>query len=199
MQQVELAGLLGITKGQLSKWKAKGLPVDDEGKARTWIRQNIRTRAKRNGAPAAPVVTQSKDLPPPETPPVPESYSWEARLARARKIELDVFDAAQRALNQGEAVRLQNLLSAYVKSLAGIAEAEKTALEARIQSGELLHRDTVRAILGELLVPIRNALDLLPMTERTRCNPQSPEVAEGALRQWKDALLLRLSTSESKV
>jgi hypothetical protein len=53
--------------------------------------------------------------------------------------------------------------------------------------------------LAEILVPIHNALDLLPMTERSRCNPQSPEVAEGALRNWKDALLLRISTTEMKI
>jgi hypothetical protein len=117
MQQVELAKVLGISKGQLSKWKAKGLPVDDEGKARTWIRQNIRTRAKRKGGQVAPAIQQAKDLPPKESSPPPEKFTWEARLARARKIELDVFDAAQTALKRGEAVRLQNLLSSYQKSV----------------------------------------------------------------------------------
>ena len=198
MQRIELAKALGISKGQLSKWKAKGCPVDNAGTAQTWISQNIRPRAKRKGAASGPATKEAKDLPPPETAPLPESLTWEARLARARKIELDVFEAAQRALKRGESVRLQNLLSAYRKSLASIAEAENTALEARIQTGELLHRETARAIMAELLVPIRNALDFLPMTERSRCNPLHPDVAEGALQAWKDALLNRLSVVETK-
>ena len=113
-------------------------------------------------------------------------------------MEVDVYNASQTAIGRKEFSQLQSLLSSYQRALQGIAEAESTALETRIQSGELIHRDTARAILVELLQPIRSSLDLLPMTERSRCNPQQPEVAEGALRAWRDALLLRLSTADTR-
>ena len=45
---------------------------------------------------------------------------------------------------------------------------------------------------------IRSALDLLPVTERSRCNPSDPKTAEGALRAWKDALLLKVSQAATK-
>ena len=40
MTQTELAKKLGTTKGNLSKWKAAGCPVDDFGKAQLWVRAN---------------------------------------------------------------------------------------------------------------------------------------------------------------
>jgi hypothetical protein len=46
MMQDELAVKLGVTKGTISKYKARGCPLDDEGKARTWIRANIKARRK---------------------------------------------------------------------------------------------------------------------------------------------------------
>jgi hypothetical protein len=72
-----------------------------------------------------------------------------------------------------------SLLASYQKALQGIAEAEKVALERRIESGELIHRETARAIIAEVLVPIRNALDVLPMTERSRSKSSSARGGRG--------------------
>ena len=193
MRQDDLAKKLGIGKSQLSKFKARGCPVDDEGKARCWISANIKPRGKRKGDAPAP----STGLPPPETPVPEEEFSWEKRLERARKMEVAVYDASKLAIRHREFAQLQSLLASYQKALQGIAEAEKVALESRIQSGELIHRDTAKALLAELLVPIRNALETLPITERSRCNPVDPKTAEDALRGWKDSLLLRLSQAGS--
>ncbi len=113
-------------------------------------------------------------------------------------MELDIYNASQSAIGREAFGQLQSLLSSYQRSFQAIADLEKTALEVRVQSGELIHRDTAKAILAEMLVPIRNALDVLPMTERSRCNPQAPEVAEAALRTWKDGLLLRLSQADTR-
>ena len=167
-------------------------------KARLWIRANNKPRNSRTSNAADPLATVATDLPPREESEVPADYSWEARLDRARKMEVEVYQASQRAIGRNDFNVLQSLLASYQKALQGIKEAETTALEARIQTGELIHRDTARAIMMELLIPIRNALDLLPMTERNRCNPQEPAVAENALRGWKDALLLRLSQADTK-
>jgi phage terminase Nu1 subunit (DNA packaging protein) len=197
MLQDELAAKLGVTKGTISKYKSRGCPTDDEGKARNWIRANIKPRGKPTAVahePGSDVPT----LPPAESPAPVEEFTWEARLARARKMEIDVYDAAQAAIGRKEFAQLTSLLGSYQRALQGIADAEVTAMEARIATGELIHRETARAILTEVLVPLRSALDVLPMTERSRCNPQQPEVAEAALRGWRDAFLLRLSQAKTK-
>jgi hypothetical protein len=113
-------------------------------------------------------------------------------------MEVSVYEASRAAIGRKEFNQLQSLLASYQKALQGLAELEQVATQNRIQAGELIHRETCRAIMVELLQPIRNALDLLPVTERSRCNPSDPKTAEGALRAWKDALLNRLSVAHTK-
>lgn len=198
MLQDELAKALDVSKGYLSKLIKKGCPADDVGKAKGWISASIKPRAKRKRSAADPVSEAAKDIPPAETPCPDPCESWEARLGRARKIERDIYEASQAALGRKDFAPLQSLLSSYQRALQGIREAEETALESRIQSGELIHRDTCKAILGEMLLPIRSALELLPLSERSRCNPAAPEIAQAALTAWKDSLLLRLSQADTK-
>lgn len=198
MLQDELAKALDVSKGYLSKLIKKGCPADDIGKAKTWISAHTKPRAKRKKVAADPVSEAAKELPPVETSAPEPCETWEARLGRARKIERDIYEAAQATIGRKEYAPLSSLLASYQRALQGIAEAEQTALDIRKESGELIHRETAAAILAELLLPIRNALDLLPMSERTRCNPQSPEVAQEALTAWRDKLLRVLCSAETK-
>jgi hypothetical protein len=89
MLQDELAGALGVRKSQLSKFKARGCPVDDEGKARLWISANIRPRGRKKKPLTNPDGEPTQGIPPREEPSPPDVFSWEARLDRARKTELD--------------------------------------------------------------------------------------------------------------
>ncbi len=195
MLQDELASALNITKSQLTKWKAKGCPVDDAGKAKTWIAANIKTRAKRK-----PSVVIAGDKPEQTPSPVecsnPDDItSPEARLERAKQMELLLDATVKQAVGKKEFGSMQSLLSSYQRAFQTIQEGEERQTAARLASAELIHRDTAQAIYAEMFVPLRNALELLPVTVRSRCNPQKPEVAEKALREWKDALLLKLSTA----
>ncbi len=79
-----------------------------------------------------------------------------------------------------------------------LGTGQRESQEVRRQAGELIHRDTVKAILAELVTPLRAALVDLPAAERTRCNPQSPDVAQKALTLWRDRLLDALNKAASK-
>lgn len=88
MSQTELAGALGITQPQLSRWIKKGCPEDTKENAEQWIRANINQR-KRTISLKAPR-KGSKLLP--ATLPVEDVNSWESRLKRARHTELSLYD-----------------------------------------------------------------------------------------------------------
>lgn len=198
MLQDELAAKLGVKKSQLSKFKARGCPMDDVGKAKNWIGANIRPRGKPSVSCADPAPCAAVELPPIESPAPAESCTVEARLDRARRMEIQIYETCKTAVSTKAYGQLSGLLASYQKALQAITEAESTALQSRIDSAELVHRDSARAIMSSILTPIINSLDLLPITERTRCNPQKPEVAEATLRAWKDALLLRVSQAATK-
>ncbi len=201
MLQDELATALGISKSQLSQWKGRKVnpcPTDDIGKAKTWIAGNIKPRAKRKKSDAGTATVPAKDIPPVLLPPADSEHTWEARLERARKMEYCIFETIRNTINAKQYAQLQSLLSSWQRANQGLVEAERDSQAIRRESGELIHRDTARAIMAELLIPIRNALDLLPMSERARCNPQSPETAQQALTEWRDKLLRSVSQAATK-
>lgn len=190
MNQVELAKALGVSTALVSKWKARGMPIGDIGEAQNWLSINV--PAKSRGR------IEAKGLPPPESNPVMDQDTWEARLKRARDTERETSALVKAAIAGGAAAQIPILLKSHSQSVEAVATAEKLAADARLHSGELIHRETVRGIMRELLTPLREALDKLPLAERTNCNSDHPEIAEAALTAWRDRLLVRALAAESK-
>jgi hypothetical protein len=189
----ELAIGLEVPASRVSEWIKRGMPRTSVQVAATWRQVHARPR-KGNVSRVAPprqpeaesVVTTGTD------------NGWEARLKRTQESELRIHDTLLAALGAGDFNVLQRLQAAHIGAVKEIAAAEKIALEVRTASEELIHRDTVREIMSELLVPLRGALDRLPLGERTNCNPDHPEIAEAALKDWLHRTLLLCSKAESR-
>ena len=190
MNQSDLAKELGVSRVMVCKWKQKGMPIDDLGKAKDWLSVNV--AAKRRGEVTA------LTLPAKENQTQAHGDTWEARLSRIRDSEREAGALVMAAIQSGAVAQLPNLLRCHSQAVEAVAVAEKLASDARMHSGELINRETVRSVMRELLTPLREALDKLPLGERTNCNPDHPEIAERALTEWRDKLILRANKVEDK-
>lgn len=193
MNQTQLATKLGVERMQVSKWKARGMPVNDLGKAKVWLAKNVASRQRE-----MKLAGDLKPLGKRKEPARPEDDQWLARLNRAKANEREADRLLQSAIQGGKVAQIQPLLRAHTSAVESVASAEKLAKEAEIQGGDLVHRDSVRAMMEDLLRPLREALDRLPVNERTNCNPDRPEIAERALKEWRGHLLLRCHAVKGK-
>lgn len=190
MNQGQLAQELGVSGALVTKWKKKGMPTADIGEARNWLSVNVRAMHRPAG--------NGKDIPPREATSLEDRDTWEARLKRSRDTERQTSDLLQAAIAGGGAAQIPGLLKCHSQAVEAVAIAEKLAADARLHSGELIHRETVRAIMRDILSPLREALDKLPIGERTNCNPDHPEIAERSLTEWRNRLLARGNVAEAK-
>jgi len=192
----QMADGLKVPSSRVSEWTKRGMPTDSIQAAAAWRMIHARPRTK--GTALAPQLRQDK-------PAAAGTHDhsaaldtgWEARLERTRQVELQIFETITASLAKGDVTVLQRLQAAHVAAVKEIAAAEKIALEIRTASKELLHIDRVKRIMCAVADPIRQALDLLPITERSRCNPDHPEIAYRALKEWVDRLLRQVSKMES--
>ncbi len=194
MNQSQLATKLGVQRAAVAKWKARGMPVGDLGKAKVWLAQNVSSfkreaRAEKD-LPALPDEDRAQSL---------QDDTWEARVSRARLAERQADRLLQEAIKGGRIGQIQPLLLGKSKLLKELTLVEDTARAAEIKAGDMVHRDTVVAELEVGLSPLREALMKLPLNERLNCNPDKPEIAERALTEWRDRFLLRCKTLENKI
>lgn len=188
----ELAEGLGVAKGHASLLRKRGCPIDSIEAALAWRRIHAPERRKRKPRdPLLPVLKQ-------EEVEVTLDKDWDSRLERARTTEVEVHKSLMKALAHGDLVTLQRLQAAHISSVREIAAAEKIAVEARMASGELIHSGSVKSIMTELLMPIRQGLDLMPAGLRSQCNPQAPDIAQAALTEWRDKLYARIMECENR-
>lgn len=190
MNQVDLAKKLGATKAQVTKWKASGMPIADVGKAKTWLAQNVPNR-KRGLKAAGDMEPLGKS----ERKATAQDISWKGRLDRARQVEWDVSLQLQKAVQGGKVAQIQALQRGHVSAMEAVAAAEKIVRDASLLGGDLINRETVRAWINTWLTPLREALDKLPLAERTNCNPDHPEIAERALNEWRERFLGRCASA----
>jgi hypothetical protein len=193
----QLADGLDVPASRVSEWIARGMPRTSIQAAAAWRLVHARPRKGK----AALVAQSRQDAPADDAPAddtLAEDNRWEARLNRTRKVEKEIFDTLRKALAEGDVNMLGKLQAAHVAAVKEIAAAESIALEARKASRELLHVNDVREIMREVLGPLRHQLDMLPVQERSRCNPERPDVAELALQEWLHRTLVMASTAESK-
>lgn len=185
-----MAQSLGVSGAMVSKWKAKGMPVDDLGSAKNWLSINVPALYRATG--------NSGDIPPPEKPAGADQDTWESRLKRSRDTERNTHGLLTAAIQSSSSAQIPGLLKSHSAAVEAVATAEKLASDARIHTGDLIHRETVRSIMRELLIPLREALDKLPAGQRTNCNPDHPDIAERALTEWRDKLLVRANAIQAK-
>jgi hypothetical protein len=186
----EMADGLKVPPSRVSEWRGRNMPMTSIDAAAAWRRVHAPPRGK-NARKTAQMPQDKPVAPATDT-------GWEARLDRARTVEAEIFDTLRKALAQGDVNVLGKLQAAHVASIKEIAAAEKIALEVRVASRALVPADNVRQLMREVVEPLRRRLDLLPVQERAACNPDHPEIAEEALKNWLTRTLVMVATAETK-
>ena len=194
----EMSAGLKVAPARVSEWEKRGMPMHSIEAAASWRRNHAPPRKGKKAA----FIAQSRQETPADAAPAKDTPAtddgWEARLNRTRQVEMEIFDTLRKALAQGDVNLLGKLQAAHINAVKEIAAAESIALEARVASKELLHADDARELMREVLAPLRLRLDQLPVQERSRCNPEHPDIAHKALTEWVERTLLLVSRAETK-
>ena len=193
----ELAQGLKVAPARISEWIPRGLPRTSIAAAESWRRTHAPARLKR--AASAPQSTHRKSSGRAPGHPIPaKGDGWEARLERTKQVERQIFNSIAKAIRRGDVTLLARLQSARAAALKEIRDAEKMAVDAQLDGGDMLRRADAESVMVAVLRPLREALDKLPLNERTNCNPEKPEIAERALTEWRTRLLLRAKAAENR-
>jgi len=145
------------------------------GPAQTWLAANVRRRGKHPMATIAP--------PPPTTTDDPDDLrdaKWLARRA---------FDEAAKA----SPVLLPQLVTAYHRACAAIAEIERAMIARELDAQTLMHRDQVTLIITEEAGKLRALLENMPNAVGPQANPADPELAAAAVRDHVEQILAAMS------
>ncbi len=186
----EMATGLKVAPARFSEWEKRGMPMHSIEAAAAWRKVHAPARLKR--AASAPQSTHRKGSGRgPGNPPPAKGDGWEARLERTKQVEKQIYNSITKAIRQGDVMLLARLQSARAAALKEIRDAEQMAVEAQLGSGDMLRRSDALATMEAVLTPLNEALRKLPLNERTNCNPQNPEIAERALTEWRDRLMVR--------
>ena len=186
-----MAAGLGVPPARVSEWEKRGMPMHSIEAAAAWRKIHAPARLKR--AAVRPQSRQGKRSGRRHVP--TKGDGWEARLERTKQVERQIFNSIAKAIKQGDVTLLARLQSARAAALREIGDAEQMAGEAQLSSGDTLRRSDVLATMVAVLAPLNEALRKLPLNERTNCNPDHPEIAERALTEWRDRLLLRANAA----
>jgi len=193
MKKSTYASKLGISASQLSQWLPQGLPGPPRVKAGLeWIAKNKAQRSRRGGKSSVVVKPGAKAK---ASFPAILGDTWPDRVARAREMERASYLAYIEAVNGGNSAQLERLQAAHVKSISTVADVEERAAKAEAGVTVIKYVDA-EAVMLSALKPLREALDKLPLNERTNCNPEHPEIAERALKEWRDRLIVRAKAAE---
>jgi hypothetical protein len=184
----QMADGLGVPPSRVSEWKSRAknpMPMTSIESAAGWRRVHAPARAKK---PAS--VPQSRQGKPSGRRAVPaKGDDWQSRLERTKRVERQIFDSITKAIKQGDVTLLARLQSARASALREIRDAEEMAIESELETKSIVRMADGLETIRVLCQPLRDALDKLPLAERTNCNPDHPEIAERALTEWRDRLL----------
>ncbi len=160
---------------QIHKWRARGMPAE-LGPAQAWLQANV----KRRGAQS----TMVDVVPPPavntDDPDELRDAKWLARRA---------FDEAAKA----SPVLLPQLVTAYHRACAAIAEIERGMVAREMDAQTLMHRDQVMAIMAAEAGKLRALLENMPAAVAPQANPADPELAAEAIRDHVESILAAMS------
>jgi hypothetical protein len=178
MTQKELAKLLGLSIGTVSKKCQEGMPKDLDG-AKAWIELRKANRHRKLPQPKP----QAKTV---EVPPALKgltagtlSYALAQHrmlVDRARDTYLAAIEGADPAQS-----KLQSAYNASLKTLIDLEEEEKKrAIEAR----DYIKVTEAQAIIEAWTARVVQKWDKLELEAAEACNPDRPEVAIKALQKW---------------
>jgi len=193
MSYRKIAKEAGVSLGTVAADAKAGADVSSAKTYLAWRRKHRESRASRPREKPAVAKPGAKSKAP---SPVVLGDDWPDRVSRAREMERSSYQAYISAVQSGDVGQLERLQAAHVKSISTVADVEERAAKAELGDKTIKYVDA-EAVMVAVLTPLREALSKLPLNERTNCNPQQPEIAERALTEWRDRLLIRASSAEN--
>jgi len=166
---------LDASPSQVHKWRTRGMPAE-LGPSQTWLAANVRRRGQ---APSIDTVA---------TPPAPQTDDPDD-LRDAKVLARRAFDEAAKA----SPVVLPQLISAYHKACAAIAEIERAMVARELDAQTLMHRDQVSLVIAEFCGKLTGLLDALPASVAPQANPADPELARDAIADAVEQIRVTMS------
>jgi hypothetical protein len=172
----ELCDLSGESKSRVSEYFRRDPPPPRDGPGfMRWLSETInkhKVHLEIDGSPGTN-----------------EDFAWPARLKRARDNELAISRFCEAAIRDNKVGVIDKLLTAQAHSIELVAQAEKIATQIQLDLGEVVRREEIEAAIKEIGRRLVEFLEFLPISERQRCNPENPEVAQAVLTEWKERAL----------
>ena len=178
MTQKELAKLLNLSIGTVSKKCQEGMPRDLEG-ARAWI--ELRKANRHRKLPQPKPQAKTVDVPPALKGLTAGTLSY--ALAQHRMLVDRARDTYLAAIegNDPAQSKLQSAYNASLKTLLDLEDEEKKrAIEAR----DYIKVTEAQAIIEAWTARVVQKWDKLELEAAEACNPDRPEVAIKALQKW---------------
>lgn len=178
MTQKELAKLLGLSIGTVSKKCQEGMPKDLEG-AKAWI--ELRKAGRHRKLPKPKAQPAAAEVPPALKGLTAGTLSY--ALAQHRMLVDRARDTYLAAIegNDPAQSKLQSAYNASLKTLLDLEDEEKKrAIEAR----EYIKLTEAQEIIERWTAKVVQKWDKLKLEAAEACNPDRPEVAIKALDAW---------------
>jgi hypothetical protein len=189
MSYRKIAKEAGVSLGTVAADAKAGADLSSAKTYLRWRRKHRESRTSRRRE--KPVVTKPRAKSKRSSPVVILGDSWPDRLERARAMEKASYRAYLDAAQECDASQLERLQAAHVRAIAMVGDVEQRAAEAELKCGHLVSVEAVKAMIEQMIRPLRTAIDKLPINERLACNPEHPEIAERALNEWRVRMILR--------
>ena len=178
MTQKELAKLLGLSIGTVSKKCQEGMPKDLAG-AKDWIELRKANRHRKLPQPKAQPITA--DVAPALKGLTAGTLSY--ALAQHRMLVDRARDTYLAAI-EGNDPSQNKLQSAYNSSLKTLIDLEDEEKKRAIEARDYIKLTEAQEVIEKWTARVAQKWDKLELEAAEQCNPDRPEVAQKALMKW---------------
>ena len=178
MTQKELAKLLNLSIGTVSKKCQEGMPKDLQG-AKAWI--ELRKAGRHRKLPQVKPQVKSAEVPPALKGLTAGTLSY--ALAQHRMLVDRARDTYLAAI-EGNDPAQSKLQSAYNSSLKTLINLEDEEKKRAIEARDYIKTTEAQAIIEAWTSKVVQKWDKLELEAAEQCNPDRPEVAIKALQKW---------------
>ncbi len=193
IMQTELVEKWGMSKGQISKMVARGMPLTSEADAMRWRMENQQAIART----PPPLKPESEE---PESQSISDedlsALNTLGRLLRAQRMEVAAFRLMVRAAKESNPIATRAAIHAYERAQKVVRQAEIDHNEEQAHLRQTLSADEVQETFTKYLGGIRALLDAMPSSICSRANPSDPECAKQAVEDGVNQIFLAIQKAE---
>ncbi len=198
ISQAGIARALGVSAPMITKYKAKGMPVNSLASAYNWLAINHPDRAVeiRQNQDAVHAVVGKLDAPPamPGEQELTERgpAAVVARLVQSENVAWEQLSIAMAGKNMTNII----LLTKYYRECAKARlDAENQLVEYQVKTGELIPVAESVELVGKVLGVIKTQLSALPYSACSRANPTDPALAREAIDIGTEKMKAQIMTA----